>query len=128
VSGTVLDASALIAMLNEEPGADRVRRAAVAGSKISTLNYAEAGTRLLDIGERPEVVDETLRLLGVEIVGFDTDLAVSAVALRSVTRPAGLSLADRACLALAMREDAVALTADRAWGTIDLDCRIELIR
>jgi PIN domain nuclease of toxin-antitoxin system len=115
-------------MLNGETGADRVRQATVAGSKISSVNYAEVGTRLADLGEAHAVVDEALRLMGVEIVDFDTELAVAAISLRSGTRPAGLSLADRACLALAMRENAVALTADRAWTKIDVSCRIELIR
>ena len=64
----------------------------------------------------------------VDVIDFGWDLAMAAAGLRPATRSQGLSFADRACLALAIREDAVALTADRKWADLDIGCRIEVIR
>jgi PIN domain nuclease of toxin-antitoxin system len=69
-----------------------------------------------------------LARLRIPIISFDADLAVIAVGLRERTRSLGLSLADRACLALALREGATAVTSDRAWSRLDVGCEIALIR
>jgi ribonuclease VapC len=100
----------------------------LSNSMLSSVNLVEVGTRLIDIGYDPELALHELASLGVEVVPFDHKLAAEAVALRAMTRAAGLSLADRACLALAMREQATAVTADRAWARLNLPCPIELIR
>ena len=89
---------------------------------------AQSIWRLLEWGGTSSEVDESLRLLAVPIADFDADLANVVIKLRRQTRSAGLSLADRACLALAMREGATALTADRVWADLDIDCEVELIR
>lgn len=123
----VLDASAALAWLNFEPGGDRVA-GVLDDAIISAVNLVEVGTRLLDSGGTKEQVTETLGLLSVSIADFDAGLADAAIDLRTRTKAAGLSLADRACLALAMREGATALTADRAWARLDLGCEVELIR
>ncbi len=123
----VLDASALIAAILEEPGAEAVTRR-LPGSMISSVNLVEVGTRLVDIGYDPSLVLEHIDALGVAVVPFDQDLAVRTFQLRASTRAAGLSLADRACLALAVREQATAVTSDRAWKRVDVPCPIELIR
>ena len=123
----VLDASALIAAILREPGAEIVRSVLVR-SVMSSVNMVEVGSRLIDIGYNPEAALRHLDALGVNVVPFDEALAAVAARLRADTRAAGLSLGDRACLALAVHEKAVALTADRAWARIDVGCEIKLIR
>jgi ribonuclease VapC len=123
----VLDASALLAYIHGEPGAERVA-AALDEAVISTVNLAEAVTKLvLTTGSRAR----TQRLIEeaeVDVVDFDESLALETGALAALTRARGLSLSDRACLALARREGAVALTADHAWRKVDLGIDIQLIR
>jgi PIN domain nuclease of toxin-antitoxin system len=123
----VLDASALLAYIHGEPGAEQVA-AALNGAVISTVNLAEAVTKLvLTTGSR----DRTLRLIEeaeVDVVNFDRGLAEETGLLAALTRGLGLSLGDRACLALARREGAIALTADNAWRKVDLGIEIQLIR
>lgn len=112
--GYVLDASALLCLINGEPGAERVA-AALPSSVISAVNLAEVATKLNDLGAG---VDEALALLAplhLSVVPLDADVAHATGALRAATRAYGLSLADRACLALAAVRRATALTSDRAW-------------
>lgn len=123
----VLDASAVLAMANGEPGSDVVR-ARLAGSVMSLVNAIEVGTKLLDKGLTYEDAWEVLELLDIPLVELDTDLAGQSIALRQATRSRGLSLADRTCLALAIRQGMPAITADRTWAELDLPCPIELIR
>ncbi|MBK8085871.1 MAG: type II toxin-antitoxin system VapC family toxin [Devosia sp.] len=123
----VLDASALLAAMRREKGGEAVVPL-LPGAMITTVNVVEAGTRLLDFGDDPEVVLDGMYDYGLTVVPFDFGLAADAIRLRASTRAAGLSLGDRACLALAVREKAVALTADRAWARIDVGCEIKLIR
>lgn len=123
----ILDASALIAAILEEPGVEFVR-SILSQSMMSSANMVEVASRLIDIGYEPELALQQLDALGVEVVPFDQKLAVAAAMLRAETRAAGLSLADRACLALAIQQQATAVTADRAWARVRLACAIELIR
>jgi PIN domain nuclease of toxin-antitoxin system len=116
----VLDASALLAYLRDEPGAEVVAEAIADGALISTVNLAEVFSRTADRGVDPVKLAARLResgLLGgaVTVEQFTVDDAIEAGRLRPMTRDAGLSLGDRACLALARRLDASALTADTAW-------------
>lgn len=119
MTGTVLDASALLAFLFDEPGADDVLGCLERRPLLSAVNFAEVLTKLSDQGAPPAIAIDRLRASGllsvIAVVPFDTDQAETAAALRTATRPLGLSLADRACLALALRRGAEALTADRAW-------------
>ena len=123
----VLDASALLAYIHGEPGAQEVA-AALNEAIISTVNLAEAVTKLvLTTGSR----DRTLRLIEeaeVDVVDFDKGLALETGALAALTHPRGFSLGDRACLALAQRERAIALTADKAWSDLDIGIDIQFIR
>lgn len=123
----VLDASAVLALLYKEAGADRVA-GVVQGATICSVNLAEVGTRLVDLGGTPQNAQRALNMLGLVVADFDDELAWRSVDLRASTRAIGLSLGDRACLALAIREGAIALTADRAWAELGVDCEIELIR
>jgi ribonuclease VapC len=130
----VLDASALLAYLRDEPGAEVVSEAIAGGAAVSAVNLAEVLSRVADRGRDPAalVVRMTERgLLGgaIAVESFTTADAVETARLRPLTRKAGLSLGDRACLALARRLEAPALTADLAWSEAgDLAVELRQIR
>ena len=130
----VLDASALLAYLREEPGAEFVAEVIATGASICTVNLAEALSTAAAHGADPaELATElTVRgLLGgaVTVEPFTTADAIEAARLRPLTRAAGrLSLGDRACLALARRHGGVAVTADAAWATLSLGIDVRPIR
>lgn len=117
MSEIVLDASALIAMLKGEKGADKVA-AAIANSRMSAVNYAEVVTHFVHAGMPEREVDAMLDPLPMTIVPIDKGLAQLAGRLRAVTADLGLSLGDRFCLALARRDGLPAWTSDRKWKTI----------
>lgn len=130
---TVLDASAFLAYLQNEPGAAVVADAIAEGASISSANLAEVLSRVADRGRDPVAlldafVHEGLLDGAVEIEPVTTADAAEIARLRPLTRAAGLSLGDRACLALARRLTAEALTADTAWSGIDLEVRLRQIR
>jgi ribonuclease VapC len=129
----VLDASALLAYLGNETGADLVADAIAGGASISTVYLAEALSTLATRDRDPaDVVSELTErgLLGgaITVEPFTTADATEAARLRPLTRAAGLSLADRACLAVARRLAAAVLTADQAWGGLGLDVDVRSIR
>lgn len=123
----VFDSSALLALTFEEEGAEIAAQALNDGI-ISAVNASEVITRYVDLGASEEEALTSFRAFGLEIYPFDESLAIATGLMRSATRDAGLSLGDRACLALAIREHSSVLTADRAWATLDLDIAVELIR
>jgi PIN domain nuclease of toxin-antitoxin system len=121
----ILDASALIAWLHEEPGGKAVE-GLLAGSIISALNWSETLEALAEFGVGHEQARAALPM--IEVVAFSEPQAALTAALRPTTRDLGLSLADRACLSLAMLRDCVVYTADRAWAGLDVGVEVELIR
>lgn len=123
----VLDASALLALLFAEPGAERVADVIAEGAVISTVNLSEVAALLVRHGQKPE---KTLALVREQIAvePFTPEDALTAAKLSSLTAPKGLSLGDRACLALAKRLAARAVTAERAWAQLEVDVQVELIR
>ena len=123
----VLDASAVLCLVLEERGQENVVSRAK-GASITSVNMAEVWTRLIDLGTDAADLDTVASTLRLTIVPFDAALARVAADLRHGTRPAGLSLGDRACLALALRLGATALTADRKWSDLDLGVEVEQIR
>lgn len=125
---SVLDASAVLAVILGEPGAARVNQAIADGTFISSVNVTEVVTRQIDRGVSDGDARANVEELEIEVVAFDEELAYRAGLLRSATRSAGLSLGDRACLALAERLGVPALTTDRIWGTLQLGIQIEVIR
>jgi PIN domain nuclease of toxin-antitoxin system len=129
-AGFVLDASALLA----EPGGDVVRDTLVEQTAVmSAVNWAELLSQLASAGADP---DEVAKRLASEVVLGDALTVVALTAhdgpaiarLRPTTRHLGLSLADRACLALAQRLDRPVLTTDRAWAQLQIGVQIRLAR
>jgi PIN domain nuclease of toxin-antitoxin system len=127
MADVVLDSSAILARVLGEPGGEAVA-AVVDGARVSAVNLAEVAQRLIDLGVDDAGVVETVRALPCEVVAFDDSLALRTSLLRRSTRHKGLSLGDRACLALAEREGWPVLTADRAWAELDLGIEVVLIR
>ena len=125
--GCVVDASALLALLHSEPGAEIVE-AAVERGAMSTINWSEVCQRSIARGVDTAALRADVEALGLGIVPFTADDAEQAANLWPATRRIGLSLGDRACLALALRLGLPALTADRSWLALDLDLEIHLIR
>lgn len=127
VPDAVLDASALIALLWDEPGAELVERL-LGRAVVSTVNWAEVLQRFRAHGVAIADKRESVEALGVAIQGFTSADAEAVAELWQPTRRAELSLADRACLALARRLDLPAHTADREWRKVDVGVEIVLIR
>jgi ribonuclease VapC len=111
----VLDTSAVLAILFGEPGQDVVRSALREGTAISAVNFAEAMTRLVRDGMGADRAAAGLSALPIALHDLGAELAIQTGAMFAQTRPFGLSLGDRACLALAKQEGWPALTGDRAW-------------
>lgn len=128
----VLDASALLALLNEEPGAEEVAGVVTGGDcQMSAVNWSEVLARIprMEVAQRSRLdslLDSLPQLLTV--VPFDEVDAERAAELRAPTERQGLSLGDRACLALALRSQLRVLTADRVWADVDVGAEIRLIR
>ena len=122
-----MDSSAVVAALLEEPGGEEMARRD-GPFLISTVNLCEVLERLAvgSAAEAPTLA--MLEDLGLVMVDFTPDLAAMAARLKAPTRSVGLSLGDRACLALALREQAPVLTGDRAWSKVDVGVEVVLIR
>jgi ribonuclease VapC len=123
----VLDSSAVLAWLNLERGSQAVEPM-LSVALVSAVNLAEIVTRLVDTGRTDEEAIDLILGADFQIADFDSRLALRAGALRRQTRHLGLSLGERACLALAERERLPVLTADRAWASLDIGVEIRLIR
>lgn len=124
----VLDASALFAYLNNEPGALTVEKALGTSVIISAVNVSEIVAKFNDAGQSEAVIRQRLALLNITIYPFDEEQAYRAGLLRSATRAAGLSFGDRACLALGQHLRLPVLTADRTWAALPLALDVRLIR
>lgn len=127
MSDVVLDASAILALLNAEEGADLVQES-LPHAIVSAVNYAEVVARLSLLGMPDDEIHTALDMLGLDIIPFDNEQAFQSGIFASQTRSLGLSLGDRACLALALKTQSAALTADRAWKKLKVGVEIHLIR
>ena len=123
----VLDASALLALLKRESGADSVAPL-LERSVISSVNWTEVLQRAIAGGMEVGDVRQNLQFLGLRIRPFTAEDAEPTARLWHTTRQAGLSLGDRACLSLARELGLPAVTADRAWATLGLEVEVRLIR
>jgi ribonuclease VapC len=126
----VLDASALLAVLNDEPGAEKLtsRLDLLSNAAISTVNLAEVHGKLVSHGIDIEGAWNAALSPIREVMVFTTEQAKIAGGLISQTRSLGLSLGDRACLALGMVLKAPVYTADKNWKNLKLGVRIHVIR
>ncbi len=114
----VLDASALMAYLLNEPGHDKVLEAILSGARMSTVNFSEVATRYVLRGADEAQVQALKNRLPFPLEPLGDEVATTAALMASVTRRAGLSLGDRCCLALAKHLAVPALTADQAWTEV----------
>ena len=129
MTSCVVDASAILALLLGEPGADRVK-AALDGSVMSTVNLGEVVSHYAKLGAARQDIEAMLRPLPIRLIPLDAGLSYDAGMLRPITLEGGLSLGDRCCLALAKREGLPALTAEQRWPLIAeaAGVSVELIR
>jgi ribonuclease VapC len=130
---SVLDASALLAVLNDEQGAGVVTEAIARGSAVSIVNWAEVLSKVAERGMDPESAAAELRRAegsrrALTVEPLTAADCIEVARLRLLTRRQGLSLGDRACLVLATRLGVPALTTDRAWDETDVDAEVQIIR
>jgi ribonuclease VapC len=127
VAEAVLDASALLAFLRNEPGADNVA-AVLRTSCISAVNLAETISKMVEYGKPLDDVGFQIERLHILVVPFDAEQAKLVASLWKITRALGLSLGDRACLALGLKTGRSVITAERAWAKLDVGVSVGLIR
>lgn len=129
MTDAVLDASAILAVILEEPGAVRVERH-LPGGKASSVNIGEVVAKLHDLGMPEETIEEIVAGSQLDVRAHDLECAIAAGHLRPETRVAGLSLGDRACIALARALSLPVVTADRSWSevAVGIGVRVETIR
>ncbi len=123
----VLDSSAVLAHLFDEPGGERVQER-LATSILSSVNLSEVVAKLVERGAEPGDAQAAVYELGCQILPVDAELGLRAGLMHRQTRSNGLSLGDRICLALGIREGLPVITADRAWATLGLPVIVELLR
>lgn len=127
----VIDTSAVIALINREEGFEVVEKY-IGNAVISSVNFSEVITVMnRELFKTEEERAEGLKLIKntfSHIVEFDTEQAIIAASLDSITKKYGLSLGDRACLALAKHQKLPVLTADKIWSDLGLGIKIKLIR
>ena len=124
----VLDASAVMTVINSEPGADKLTPQILSTALTSTVNLAEVHGKLIQRGFSPDDAWTAANGTIHEAVAFTAEQAKTAGDLVIQTRALGLSLGDRACLALAIALQATVYTADRSWKNLNVGVRIHVIR
>ena len=127
MSDVVLDASALLVLLYAEEGKDEVA-ATIRGAAMSAVNLAEVTGKIADRGGTESALRNVVSHVGLEIHPFGIDDAFLVGSLRERTRSAGLSLGDRACLALGVKLGRPVLTSDKAWMSLKLGVSVRLVR
>lgn len=127
-NNVVLDASALLAVVNSERGAEKLTPELLSAATSSTVNLAEVQGKLVERGLSPRDAWEVTLSPIREPSAFTAEHARTAGSLVSRTRPLGLSLGDRACLALGLALKAPVYTADKSWKNLKLGIRIHVIR
>jgi len=127
VSKVVIDASALLALLYNEPGADVVAEF-IPASFMSSINLSEVVAKFYIEGMQEDTIRSIIGSLGLNIIEFDESQAYQCGFLNASTKSTGLSLGDRACLSLAKKLSLPALTADKAWNGLKVGVNVKVIR
>ncbi|HEX8669733.1 MAG TPA: type II toxin-antitoxin system VapC family toxin [Allosphingosinicella sp.] len=122
-----LDASALLSVLLGERGAEEIVDL-LPGAVIGAVNLAEVVAKLQERGVPENEIEENIAELDLPVVPFDEAQAIAAGKLRLPTRSLGLSLGDRACLALAIARGAAAVTTDRSWAGVEVGAKVIVAR
>lgn len=125
---SVCDASAILALVNGEPGAAMVEEALFSGALVSSVNLCEVAGKLTDVGLSSAETRRVIEGLGLSVHDFDAEQAYGAGFMRSRTAELGLSLGDCACMTLAATLGLPVLTADRSWLEVDLPVEVRVIR
>lgn len=124
----LLDASAILGYLNDEPGKETIETLLLQGNTcISVVNLAEVMTKLCDWGMTAEQGSEVMERLALRIEPFTPEIACETARLRPLTRELGLSLGDRACLATASVRRCAVVTGDRPWLKLASTLSLEII-
>ena len=127
MASAVLDASALLAHIRGERGSDPIADLCRRRPHID-CEFGEVFSRLVEESLTVEQADAIVLRYGIDVVLFDEGLALRAGALRPATKSLGLSLGDRACLALAQRVGLPVLTADRTWAKLAVGVEVKVVR
>lgn len=127
MSKFMVDASAILALLNQENGSEKVARL-IDNAIISSVNLSEVIAKLADAGITEEDIQQILFNLNLEVVPFSKEQGFRAGMLRPSTKLIGLSFGDRACLALGISLNLPILTADRLWASLSLEVEIQVVR
>jgi ribonuclease VapC len=127
VAEAVLDASALLAFLRNEPGAEEVA-AVLSLSCISSVNLAETLSKMVEYGKPLDAVAYQIERLRIPVIPFDTEQAKLVASMWKSTRVVGLSLGDRACLSLGLKTGLPVLTTERAWLKADIGVSVGVLR
>ncbi|PWR00295.1 type II toxin-antitoxin system VapC family toxin [Leucothrix pacifica] len=129
MSKVVLDTSAVLAYLFDQTGAEKVAPILESGAAvISSANYAETVSKLFDLKMPSEAIQTTMDNLEMECIALSEQQAFIAGELRLASKAYGLSLGDRACLALGIETGYAIYTAAKAWAKVPVECEIILIR
>lgn len=127
MTSVVLDASALLAVMNSEPGADIVR-ASLVGALMSAVNYSEVMKKTIERSVAVDKLHALIKTASIDIIPFDALLAEASAELYPATKAHGMSFADRACLALGIQRKLLVLTAERKMRIKSLPVTVKLIR
>ncbi|MCW9682660.1 type II toxin-antitoxin system VapC family toxin [Dolichospermum planctonicum UHCC 0167] len=127
MSEVVLDASAILALLNKETGSEEVLKF-IGKAAMSTVNLSEVIAKLADAGIPKEDIRQIISHLNLEVIDFNQEQALKSGILRPITKSIGLSFGDRACLALGIILNQPVLTTDRLWGSINVEVEVKLLR
>lgn len=127
MNGVVLDSSAVIALLLNEPGAEKVS-CYEGHTAMSAINLAEVCIRMVEIGVAEDKIRQFLSAIRVQVYPFDVEQAYAVSKFRNLARKYGMSLADCACIQLGKQLNLPVVTGDRAWTRVDLGVEVDLIR
>jgi PIN domain nuclease of toxin-antitoxin system len=127
MSEVVLDASAVLALLNQEPGSETISQF-LDRAAISAVNFSEVIAKLAEAGVPQVAAVQILDSLSLEVTAFDQAQAIEAGMLRPITKSLGLSLGDRACLALGLALNQPVVTTDRQWANLNIAIEIRVVR